>query len=280
MHWNITSLRGLAVEATDGNIGTVSDLLFDDHSWTVRWLVVETGSWFSSRKTLLPLSSLGKPDEQSRNFTVTLTRQQVKDSPDIDTNLPVSRHREAHVYNHYGWNPYWISGFAPISNATATPLVTPFARNDVEPRNQDSGTDAVQDDGDPNLRSVRAVVGYHIAATDGEVGHVEDFLIDDETWRLSCMKVDTKNWLPGKRVLLPVRIIRDIDWFNKIIQIGFDREKVKGSPPYDRQMTSDGPYNDLSHRYFGLTLLDNEELRNLKIGSGFRANCHTGERYF
>lgn len=266
MFWNTTSLRGLALEATDGAIGTVADLLFDDHSWTARWLVVETGSWFSSRKILLPLSALGKPDEQTRTFAVHLMRQQVKESPDVDTDLPVSRHREAHVYHHYGWNSYWTSGFAPLSNAITMPVSMPLARDDVGPRYQESETDAVPDDGDPHLRSVRAVIGYHIAASDGEVGHVEDFLIDDETWRLHYMTVDTKNWLPGERVLLPVRSISEIDWFTEVITVGIDRAKVKGSPPYEPQMTSDGPFYERSDEYFGLTLLDQDELRTLKIG--------------
>ncbi len=266
MFWNAISLRGLVVEATDGDIGTVSDLLFDDHSWTTRWLIVETGSWFSSRKILLPLSALGKPDEQRRRFTVRITRQQVKDSPDIDTDLPVSRHREAHVYNYYDLNPYWTSGFAPMSNAMATPFVLPFVRDDVEPRYQNSGTDAVQLDGDPHLRSVHAMIGYHIAATDGEIGHVEDFLIDDESWQLCYMTVDTKNWLPGERVLLPIRLIQEISWFTKIIKVQISREKVKGSPPYDPKITSDISFNERSHQYFGLAWLDGDELQNLKIG--------------
>jgi uncharacterized protein YrrD len=266
MLWNATSLRGLAVEASDGAIGTVDDVLFDDLGWTTRWLIVETGSWFASRKLLLPVSALGKPDERTRRFTVNLTRQQVKDSPDVDTDLPVSRHGEADVYNHYGWNPYWTSGFGPVSNAIATPFSLPLRREDVPPRDQDVETDAVPDDGDPHLRSVRAVIGYHIAATDGEVGHVEDFLIDDATWRLSFMTVETRNWLPGARVLLPVRLIGEIDWFDKRIKVGCDRAKVKSSPLYDPQMTSDGPFNERSHEYFGLTLLDGDELQKLKIG--------------
>jgi len=267
MFWNASALNGFTIEATDGAIGTVNDLLFDDHNWTIRWLIVETGSWFSKRKVLLPLSALGKPDEETRRFTVHLTRQQVKDSPDVDTNQPVSRHKEAHVYNYYDWNPYWTSGFAPMSNAIATPTVMPFPGDNIEPRYQNNGTDAVQDDGDPHLRSAHAVIGYHIGATDGDIGHVEDFLVDDETWRLRYMTVDTKNWLPGERVLLPVRMIGEIDWYTKIISVNIDGEKVKSSPPYDPLMTSDGPFNERAHQYFGLKLLDGDELRKLKIGA-------------
>jgi sporulation protein YlmC with PRC-barrel domain len=266
MFWNASALSGFTIMATDGAIGTVNDLLFEDDNWTIRWLIVETGSWFSKRKVLLPLSALGKPDRETRHFTVHLTRQQVKDSPDVDTDQPVSRHKEAHVYNYYNWNPYWTSGFAPMSNAIATPTVMPFLGDTIDPRYED-GTDSVQDDGDPHLRSVQAVIGYHIVATDGDIGHVEDFLVEDETWQLRYMTVDTKNWLPGERVLLPVRMIAEIDWLTKLMTVKIDREEVKSSPPYDPQMTSDGPLNERSHQYFGLTLLDGEALRKLKIGA-------------
>ena len=154
-----------------------------------------------------------------------------------------------------------------MNNAIATPLVLPIARNDVDSRYQDQGTDAEPDDGDPHLRSALAVIGYHIEASDGEIGHVEDFLLDDDTWQIRYITVDTRNWLPGERVLLPVRAIREIDWFTKVMAVGIDREKVKDSPPYNPQMTSDGPFNDRSHQYFGLTLLDGDEMRKLKIGA-------------
>lgn len=276
MLWNATSLRSLKVAATDGDIGKVSDVLFDDVSWTLRWLVVETGSWFSSRKVLLPLSAFGKPDESKHEFMIKLTRQQVRDSPDVDSDLPVSRHHEAHVYNYYGWNPYWTSGFSPMSNAIATPLAMPISRNDVDPRWQDASADAIQDDGDPHLRSVHDLVGYHIAATDGEIGHLEDFLMDDDSWLLLFMLIDTKNWLPGERVLLPVRLIKDIDWFSHLINVEVSRDKVKSSPPYDPRMTANGPFNDQSHQYFGLTLLDDEQLQNLKIGRSFNLAYRRG----
>jgi hypothetical protein len=266
MLWNASAIKGYTIEASDGEIGTVADLLFDDRTWTTRWLVVSTGNWFLRHKVLLPLSALGKPDAEQRQFSVQLTRQQVKDSPDADTDLPISRHVEANVFNYYGANPYWTSGFALESNAIATPLVLPLSRNDTGPRAR-SGTDAVPQDGDPDLRSTDAIIGYHIAATDGEIGHVEDFLVDDADWRLRYMTVDTKNWLPGQRVLLSPRQIKEIDWSNKRIRVDVDREKIKSAPLYDPQMTSDGPYNDRFHAYFGLTILDGDELKKLKIGA-------------
>src|SRR5450432_3052929 len=107
MLWNASSLKGYAIEASDGRLGTVSDFLFDDTSWLVRWLVVDTGKWLSGRKVLLPTLVLGHLDAEREEFAVRLTMQQVKDSPDIDTERSVSRQMESSVYDYYGWRPYW-----------------------------------------------------------------------------------------------------------------------------------------------------------------------------
>ena len=103
MFWTASALKGYAIAATDGPLGTVSDFLFDDAGWSIRWLVVDTGNWLSGRTVLLPPSVLGQPDAGQRTFSVALSMQQVKDSPDIDTQQPVSRQMEAGVYDYYGW---------------------------------------------------------------------------------------------------------------------------------------------------------------------------------
>ena len=115
MLWDASAINGYAIEASDGLLGTVSDLLFEDVGWAIRWLVVDTGNWLPGRRVLLPLSVLGQPDRALRHFPVKLTMQQVKDSPDVDTDQPVSRQIEAHVYNYYGWDPYWGSSLSPMS---------------------------------------------------------------------------------------------------------------------------------------------------------------------
>ena len=111
MLWKCSAIKGYAIAASDGLLGTVSDILFDNSNWLVRWLVVETGTWLSGRKVLLPASVLGHPDHEEHVFSVRLTKQQVKDSPDIDTDRPVSRQMEATTYDYYGWSPYWGNGF-------------------------------------------------------------------------------------------------------------------------------------------------------------------------
>jgi len=265
MLWNASALRGFAIEATDGQIGTVSDLLFDDLSWQLRWVVVHTGSWLLGHKVLLPLTALRKPERATSRFTVQLTRQQVQDSPNVTTDLPVSRHMEARIYHHYDWNPYWRSGFSSIANSIGTPASMPRSE-DIGPRRQNE-TDAMQPDGDPNLRSIIAVTGYHIEARDGAIGHAEDFIISDAAWHIRYVTVDTKNWLPGQRVVIVPQMIHEINWVSRSIFVDADVALIKGSPPYDPDMTEDGPFNDRFKEYFGLKIEGHEDLDKLKIGN-------------
>jgi len=118
MLWDASVMKGYAIEAQDGRLGAVNDFLFEDTAWMIRWLVVDTGHWLPGRKVLLPPSVLGHPDWQSRRCPVDLTMRQVRDSPVIDTDRPVSRQIETYVYEYYGWSPYWLS-------TRVTPIVTP-----------------------------------------------------------------------------------------------------------------------------------------------------------
>ena len=249
MLWNASVINGYAIAASDGHLGTVSDFLFDDASWMVRWLVVDTGTWLSGRKVLLPPVALGHPDASGRQFSVRLTRQQVKDSPDIDSDRPVSRQMETHVYDYYGWSPYWdtglyMGGYGYMGGVMSdAPLLE-------SKRREENFRLAQRDDGDPHLRSVEAVTGYHIHASDGEIGHVEDFLLDDTDWSIHYLVVDTKNWWPGKKVLISPRSAGEIDWHSRLVNLKVDRQKVKDSPTYDPSMVVDRNYEKQFHGYY------------------------------
>jgi hypothetical protein len=250
MLWHASAINGYAIAASDGRIGAVSDFLFDDASWLIRWLVVDTGNWLSRRKVLLPPSVLGRLDAKEQECSVTLTKQQIKDSPDIDTDRPVSRQMETSVYDYYGWSPYWGSGFymGGYGYMPGSGMASPYLgarRRDDEVAEEQASRD------DVHLRSVEAVTGYHIHATDGEIGHVEDFLIEDADWSIRYLLVDTKNWRPGKKVLISPRSVQDIDWTDRLVSLGVDRQKVKGSPAYDPAITVDAAYEDRFHNYYG-----------------------------
>ena len=191
---SLRALLGYTVCATDGNIGSVHDFYFDDDNWFIRYLVVDTGHWLPGRKVLVPPGVLGQLNWTASTFPLALTRKQVEKSPDIDTDKPVSRQQQLDLHNHFGWPAYWIDpGFGP------TPGMEPDARILESATPSDTGT---EEKGDPHLRSVKEVRGYPIHASDGKIGHAEDFVADVEFWVMRSLVVDTRNWLPGKLVLI------------------------------------------------------------------------------
>jgi hypothetical protein len=250
MLWNASAIQGYAVETSDGRLGVVSDFLFEDVGWIVRWLVVDTGNWLSSRKVLLPLSALGQPDLARHCFPVKLTRQQVKDSPDIDTDQPVSRQMEAFIYDHYGWDPYWSGGYIPMGSGMETAFAARPTLSGSKPR--DAVITVIQrKEGDPHLRSTKVVTGYYIHATDGEIGHVHDLLVDDADWSIAYIVVNTGNWWPGKRVLISPRSVQEIEWAPGMMHLDVDCQKVKNSPAYHSSMIIDGAYEERHRTHYG-----------------------------
>jgi sporulation protein YlmC with PRC-barrel domain len=246
----VSRLKGHAIEATDGHIGTVGDVLFDDATWKTRWLVIHTRHWLSGRKVLIHPSAIGGIDDERQSVSVRLTKAQIKDSPDILHDQPVSRRMENGLYGYYGWDPYWGGSFhgmgaiaAPFS---ARPYFGGFGMG--EP----AAIQTHDDDQDPHLRSSVEVSGYHLHASDGDIGHVEDLLLEDESWGIRYLIVDTRNWWAGQHVLVSPFAVREINWGDRLIRVDITRDKIKASPPWqafpDRLAET---YAGELHRYYG-----------------------------
>jgi len=221
-------LRGFTVGATDGDIGAVEEFYFDDTSFTVRHLIVDTGGWLGGRKVLISPMALRDIDWDGKRINAALTKAQVEASPAIDTERPVSRQHEIEYYGHFGYPYYW--GGPYLWGDYAYPFLPAGRVPDPEPERPWDGAGKGDD---PHLRSSAAVTGYHIAATDGEIGHVEDFLVDDATWAIRYMIVDTRNWWPGTQVLVSPRWIERVDWRDSMVSVGLTRAQIKESPEYD-----------------------------------------------
>jgi len=244
-----SALKGYAIEASDGRMGTVNDLLFDDHTWTIRWLVVDTGTWLTGRQVLIHPSAVSHPDHDRQSLPVELTKAQVEASPDIGQDEPVSRQMEAHLYDYYGWDPYWSPGFMGMGAMTLQMPGTPYlggAGVETAVRN-----DTTPPAGDPHLRSIAAVTGYHIHATDGGIGHIENFLIDDASWGVRYLVVDTRNWWPGKHVLVSPYAVREIDWAGRHIRLDVTSSQVREGPPWDPAAMIDQAYEGRLHSHYG-----------------------------
>lgn len=250
MLWKSSAIIGSSIEASDGAIGSVADLLVDDTTWALRWCVVDTGSWLSGRKVLLPPSALGAPDPSRRAFSVNLTRKQVADSPVIDADAPVSRQLEGSVYGHYGWSPYWYPGYGMgvLGAAPITTLGAPDAQSQPAGYRAD-GSDPTS--GDAHLRSANEITGYDVRASDDGIGHVEELLVDIESWDIRYFVVDTKNWWPGKKVLVAPQWFKQVIWADKTVHVNLTRDQVSKSPEYDPSATADRAYQDRLYQHYG-----------------------------
>jgi uncharacterized protein YrrD len=235
---SVKELQGYTILAEDGDIGSVAGFYFDDDVWTIRYLVVDTGEWLSSRKVLIAPLALDQPDWERQIFPVELTQAQVEQSPDVDTTMAISRRQEADLHRYYRWPIYWTGGGGVIINQ----VMHRQAREKQE--------SSPQKEADPHLRSTREVIGYHIQARDGEIGHVEDFIVDDQTWSINYMIVDTQNWLPGRKVVVSPSWIDKVSWLEAKVYIDLSRETVENSPEYDPTIPLNPDYeNQLSDYY-------------------------------
>lgn len=224
MKHSVRSLIDFTIGATDGEIGDVKEFYFDDETWTIRYLIVDTGNWLSGRVVLISTLALLAPDWKNKLFPVDLSKEQIKNSPEINTKLPVSRQEEIRLNQYYPWTSYWeVDGWGSV------PLLSiPRSTKESEAQKQPKVKDR-----DKHLRSTDTVTGYKIKAIDGEVGDVEDFLIDINTWKIEFMLIDTGDWFPGKKVLISPDRIKEIDWETSAVIIDTTIAHLKSSPGYD-----------------------------------------------
>ena len=243
-------LKGFAVAASDGKIGTVNDFLFDDQSWKLRWLVVDTGSWLPGRKVLVHASAIGDPDPVRQQLPVSLTKAQVESGPDLFEHQPVSRQMEAHLYDYYGWDPSWGgSAFGAIASPFSLP---PLIGEGPQPAEVGAAGEADHGENDPHLRSAEELEGYHIQASDGEIGHLESLVADHANWDIRYLRVEAGNWWSGgPHVLIAPFAVKEIDWADRHIHLDITREQVKTSPPCDSIDMVDEAYEHMLHGHYG-----------------------------
>jgi sporulation protein YlmC with PRC-barrel domain len=245
-----STIQKHTVAATDGTIGTVSDVLFDDSSWTIRWLVVDTGNWLSGRKVLLPPTVLGHAAHSDKSFPVLLTRAEIEASPALEEHLPVSRQFETSTYTYYGWSPYWGSGNYLGGYGFAG--MAPMMENDPEVQRRIEDMDRRRNTrGEPCLRSADRVTGYHIHATDGQIGHLTDIVLEDEDWSIRYLVIDTSNWWGGQEVLISPRSVNSIRWTERLIYLDVDQQRIKDSPPWDAGKPLDREHESRLASHYG-----------------------------
>jgi hypothetical protein len=244
---NVTRLKGFTIRAMDGEIGSLDQFYFDDESWGVRYLVVNSGDWLGGRLVLVSPIALRQAEWESKRLDVALTKKQIENSPPIDTHKPVSRQHEALYLGYYGYPYYWGGPFmwGPASYPAGL-TVDRVAVTEGEALRSRAGKESP----DSHLRSTDEVAGYHIEATNGEIGHVKDFLVDDESWAIRYLEVDTRNWWPGKKVLLSPQWIDNVSWPDSKVYVNLTRETIQNGPEWDASTTITREYENRLYDYY------------------------------
>lgn len=232
---NFKNLHGATLDASDGEIGEVRELYFDDQEWKVRYFLVTTGSWLTGREVLIAPWVVGGIDETHGTLAVHLTQEEVRNSPPVESDKPVSRQYEEVMYKYYGWDPYWSfdggMGFGipnQVAPAVSTPPIT------------------------THLRSSGELSGYKIHASDGELGKVEDFIIDDQSWTIRYLMIRPGNWPTQTHVLLSPEWIERVSYENAEVIVRLPSSLIKTAPHYDPSMPVTREYEDTLHAHYEL----------------------------
>lgn len=238
---------GYRLKAEDGTLGAVKDFLFDEEFWTVRHMVADTNKWLPGRKVLISPMSVKAIDWTAQKVDVLLTGEEVKKAPELNEDEPVSRAYERRWYDVYGFPYYWGTadiwgggGVYPMELMRQAGQVPQFPQITENP-----------EDKDRVLRSAQEVEGYHIQAADGEIGHVHDFIMDDETWTIRYLVVDTRNWLPGRKVLLAPDWITAVHWAESDVTISLSRDAIRNAPEFDPSVPVNRKYEQSLYDYYG-----------------------------
>lgn len=247
---SIKELRGYDIAARDGEIGDIHDVFFDDHAWTTRYLVIDTGNWLPGRRVMISPQAVESIDDATKQVAVDLTKGEIKGSPGIDADAPVSRRNEIALADHFRWPRYWEEYPA---NVGELPLIPHLQHQPAAPGHRTTLEEAIMERGDPNLRSATEVEGYHVAAKDGDIGHVDDFLVGDDNWMLRYLVIDTRNWLPGKKVLAAPAWTKGIDWSDQKLVVDATRDTIKQAPEYEPGMEIDESLERRIFQHYGKT---------------------------
>ena len=234
-----TTLKGYKLNGIDGEIGSVKEFFFDDKFWTVRYLVASAGNWFTNREVLISPYFIQSVDTEEKLVNINLTKQQIYDSPEWESDKPVSRQYEESYATYYG-TPNYCNG--TMIWGTYDVLVRDSANWKIKEIEKNSW--------DPNLRSTKDVSGHNFQATDGEIGHVDDFFIDDDNWTIRYVVLDTNNWFTSRKTLISTQWIDHISWDEKKVFVKLSRDTINNVPAYDSQRELTRDYENQLHNHY------------------------------
>lgn len=242
---SLTEIKRFQLQGIDEEIGRCKDFLFDDKFWVIRYMVADTNKWLpGGRKVLISPISLGEPDWQQHKFSINLSRNGIKNSPSLDEHQPISHQYEVALFKYYGYGYYWMDKGLWGNSSRSTPLVD---KNTLEDTAEIKAEDR-------HLRSTDEVKGYRVHATDQEIGHIDDFILNDDNWAMPYLVIDTRNWFPGgRKILISHELIKSINWADNSVTVNLNAHQIHKSPPFDSARLIDPQYEIHLRQYYAIS---------------------------
>ncbi|QDU80029.1 PRC-barrel domain protein [Polystyrenella longa] len=228
-------LPGYKLKAIDGDFGTITDLLFDDENKMIRYFVVNCGGWLNREEVLLSPVAFEEPDHEAFTISTILSKHAIEDAPAIESNPPVSKQSQSDLADYFDWPMFWSHIPEQLSHRLS------FDESEVE----------AGESHDMHLRSLKEIRGYTIKCNEGDLGHVEELIVDTDTWTLRYLTIDTGVWLPGKKVIIGIDWLSDICWEEQSASIDLSREQVKDAPIYNPRSPINREYETKVYDYYG-----------------------------
>ena len=238
------TLKNYKLSCIDGEIGTVNEFYFDDHFWAIRYLIVNTGNWLTGRQVIISPYALARVNKEEQSITINLTKNKIENSPSLNDDEPISQQFEEDYYKYYKWPIYWGG-----PNMWGTYGISPRLESSQD-QEKLMGSPQVHEQWEYHLHIASDVIKYDIQATDGTIGHVEDFIIDDKTLAIRYLIIDTKNWWLGKKVLISPKWIERVSWDESKVFINLLREDIKQSPEYTDEALLTRDYENRLYQHY------------------------------
>jgi sporulation protein YlmC with PRC-barrel domain len=234
------SLEGYSLNASDGEIGHLKTIHFNDEDWSVKYLVVDIGSFWNEKKVLVLPNASYQFSWIEQNISVKLTRNQIKEALPYSSDLPVSDQHE--LINKLNFKSLYL--IEPWSGSFL-PLWFPDLKAGQALQN------IVQEIGDKDLRCAKTITGYQVVLKDKEFGKVEDFILDCNEWIIRDIVIDANHILHSNKKIIPVSKIKVFDTDNQKIELELSSHELLDYTDYNEHQAVNREYVIKFYDYYG-----------------------------
>ncbi|GGD02692.1 hypothetical protein GCM10007216_36830 [Thalassobacillus devorans] len=249
-----STLKNYNIQANDGELGKVKDLYFDDKKWTVRYLVADTRKWLPGKKVVVSPSGVKAVDTGEEVVHVENNKEDIRHNATLEEKQDFSYEKEMELSDTFGWKQYWAGEFLWGGYLTPMdPVEEPARAAEPQTTQEPPINDNVHDRKD-KLRSSESIKGEFkhgvVHGENGKIGYIKDLMIDEGTWRIRYLLVDTSEWSTNERVLLSPDWLQSVDWLTNDFYIDLKLETIEDGPNYEKDQTVTKEFEEMIYRKY------------------------------